>query len=217
MLTLNAEKREKVSKVENRKMREEGKIPAVFYGTTTEATPISISASDFKKVWKEAGESSIIALAGVGDERNVLIHDVDVDPVKGHVRHADFYVVEKGKKLQVSVPLEFIGEAPAIKSLGGILTKVLHEVEIEVLPQHLPQHLEVDISSLDDFEKQIQVKDILLPEGVELLAESDEVVALVAEAKEEEEEEPQEIDMASIQVEKRGKEEAEEGETKEEE
>lgn len=212
MLTLTAEKRDKVSKTENEALKTGGRIPAVFYGKGVEATPISISGTDFLKVWKEAGESTIVKISGVGEDRDVLIHDVDVDPVKGDPRHADFYVIEKGKKLTVSVPLEFIGEAPAVKSLGGILTKVVHELEIEVLPQDLPQHIDVDVSSLIDFDTQIHVKDIALPNGVTAVTDQEEVVALVAEAKEEEEGPVDAPDLSTIEVEKKGKvEESEEG------
>lgn len=206
-VTLTVEKREKVGK--SHALRRSGKIPAVFYGPKEESTPVTLSASEFQKVWRVSGESSVIELTGVGETKEVLINDIDRDPVSGVIRHVDFYVPEKGKKVEVSVPLEFIGEAPAVKELGGVLTKVLHELTIEVLPKNLPHAIEVDIRTLKDFEVQIHVRDLKLPEGVTALADADEVVALVAEVKEEVEAPVEAPDLSSIEVEKKGKEVAE--------
>lgn len=210
MLELAVEKREKIGKATKR--RAGGNIPAVFYGPKEESTPITLSEKDFMKVWKEAGESSVIELTGMGDAKEALIHDVDLDPVSGAVRHADFYVIEKGKKIQVSVPLTFVGEAPAVKELGGSLVKVLHEIDIEVMPKDLPHEITVDVTGLTDFEKQIHVKDLAVPSDVEVLTDAEETVALVAEAKEEEEEPSEAPDLDSIEVEKKGKDEEAEGE-----
>lgn len=181
---------------------------AVLYGHKEVSTPISVSLMDFKKVWKEAGESSVISLSGVGEEKEALIHDVDFEPITGEPRHADFYIIEKGRKVQVKVPLNFIGIAPAVKEMGGILVKVIHEVEVEAIPKDLPHEIEVNISKLENFESKIEVKDITVPTGVKILAKPDEVVALVSEAKEEElEVAPEAVDLSAIEVEKRGKEE----------
>jgi large subunit ribosomal protein L25 len=205
MLTLNIETRDLKAKLAD--IRETGKIPAVFYGKKEASTPIALSEVDFMKAWKQAGESSIIVLKGVGDEHEALIHDIDLDPVTGKVRHADFYVIEKGKKLKLHIPVEFDGVAPAVKELGGTLVKVLHEIEIEALPKDLPHSFVVDISSLVNFESQIKAGDIKLPAGVTLITNPDEVVILAAEAKEEVEEVSAPVDLSTIEVsEKRGKE-----------
>ncbi len=198
-------------------LQKTGKIPAVFYGHKEASTPVAISLKDFKKIWKEAGESTVITLTGLGAEKEALIHDVDFEPVSGELRHADFYVLEKGKKVAVAIPLNFIGVAPAVKELAGTLVKVLHEIEIECLPKDLPHAIDVDISSLVDFESQIEAKDITLPAGVTLKEKANEVVALVFEAKEEILEAAPAPDLSTIEVEKRGKVEvAEEGAASEE-
>src|SRR5690606_12821407 len=135
----------------------------------------------------------------------------DIDPVSHTPRHADFYVFDKDHKLEIDVPLEFVGVAPGVKDQGGLLVKVLHELKIESLPSNLPHQIEVDISSLTELNSQILAKDIKLPTGVELKENPEEVVALVAEPKEEEPE-PEPVDLSSIEVEKKGKEkDAEEG------
>jgi large subunit ribosomal protein L25 len=203
MLTLKVEKRD--SKASLSEIRTAGKMPAVFYGKKEESTSIMLPYAIFEKTLKDAGESTIIHLEGDGIDVDVLIHDVDLDPVTDKPRHADFYAIEKGKKLEIDVPLEFVGVAPAVKVLGGVLVKVMHEIKIEALPKDLPQKLEVDISALNTFDDVVTAKDIKLPAGVEIKVKEDEVVASVYEPKEEVEETAP-VDLSSIEVEKKGKE-----------
>jgi len=209
MLSLTVEKRN--VRKNNDFMRKGGVIPAVFYGKKQGSTPIVIKESELEKVWKAAGESTIVTLKEKeGAELDSLIHDVDFDPVTGKIRHVDFYVFEKGQKMEVAVPLEFVGVSPAIEDLGGILIKVLHELEIEAEPKNLPHSINVDISPLVTFESTILAKDLKLPEGVTLMIKPEDVVAAVSEPKEEEPDEPVEApDLSAIEVEKKGKEETE--------
>jgi len=209
MFTLAVEKRD--TDTDARKLRAEGKIPAVFYGAKSKSTPIAVAQVDFKKVWKEAGESSIVTLNDGGKDIDVLIHDVAVDPVTDEPIHSDFYVIDKDKKVTVGVPLVFSGESPAVKNLGGTLVKVLYELEVEGLPKDLPHDIIVDISILAELDSHVSVKDLSLPEGVVATESPDEIVASIAQQKEEEEEVAPEMDLDSIEVEKKGKKE-EEGE-----
>ena len=158
---------------------------------------------------KKAGESSVITLTGAGEDVEALVHDIDFDPVTDIPRHADFYVFEKGHKIQVNIPIEFVGVAPAVKDLGGTLMKVLRELKVEAMPKDLPHEIKVDVSSLATFEHQILAKDIVLASGVSLVENPEEVVALVAEAKEVVEEETAPVDLSAIEVEKKGKKEEE--------
>lgn len=187
-------------------LRKSGFMPAVYYGKKQESTPVAIPLSAFLKVFRQAGESTVVTLKGPDGSIDTLIHEVDFDPVLGTPRHADFYVFEKGKKLEVAVPIEFIGVAPGVKDLGGLLVKVLHEIKIESLPQDLPQQLEVDISGLVEIGNQILASEIILPKGVTLIENPEEVVALISAPKEEKEEEALPIDLSAIEVEKKGKE-----------
>lgn len=206
-------------------LRASGKVPAVFYGPKEEATSIAFDKLAFDKVFKEAGESTVITLKGLGEDKDTLIHDIDFHPVTGMPVHVDFYVMEKGKKVRTHVPLEFIGEeeALAIKSLGGTLVKSIHEIEIEAMPKDLPHSIDIDVSILDSFDKHIAIKDIKLPAGVEIVdMNPDDTVASVSKPREEVIDEPVvAIDMDAIEVEKKGKTEEEgaegaaEGETKE--
>ncbi len=193
------------------KVRDEGFMPAVFYGKKEKSTPVSVGMADFMKVWKQAGESSVVVLNSDKGDLESLIHDVDIDPITEMPRHADFYVFEKGHKLEIDIPLEFVGVSPAVKDLGGILIKVLHNLKIEAMPKDLPKKIEVDISSLTSFDSQIAAGSIKLPEGVTLIEDAAEVIALVSEPKEEVEEVAAPVDLSAIEVEKKGKKE-EEGE-----
>jgi large subunit ribosomal protein L25 len=207
-LTLNATLREARGK-KNEVLRDAGEMPAVVYGPKHTAQSIVINTRDFSKILKEAGESTIITLSGVGADTDVLIHDVHVDPVTGVVRHADLYAIESGKTIQIRVPIEFVGESPAVKQ-GAVITKVLHDVEIEALPKNLPQHLTVDVSVLVNAHDMIHVKDIVLPEGVIIKEEPEEIVAVASVVEEESDDAPTAIDMTAIEVEKKGKTETEE-------
>ena len=201
-------------------LRNSGVFPAVIYGRSEESTPISIDQKQFEKVFKAAGESTVITIKGLGEDKDALIHEVDFDAVTGIPTHADFYAIEKGQTVTVSVPLEFEGVSPAVKDLGGILVKVMHELEITVQPKDLPQHITVDISKLATLEDQIKVKDLSLPASAELEADMEDVVAMVSVAQEEPEEAAAPADLSSIEIsEERGKKEEEaapaEGEAKE--
>jgi large subunit ribosomal protein L25 len=193
-------------------LRANGLMPAIVYGPKQEATAVELSQRDFGKALAVAGESSVIALSVDGETHNVLVHDIDRDPITDMPRHADFYAIVKGQKVKINVKITFKGEAPAVKELGANLIKALHEIEVEADPMNLPRELVVDVSSLNALDMRIEAKDIALPEGVVLVTKPDEVVVTVIEAVEEKELEPA-PDIASIEIsEERGKKPAEEGE-----
>ena len=208
MIILDAQLREKGVDLES--LTKEGKIPAVFYGKKTESTPITLSRNEFVSAWHKAGESGVISIKTPKSTVDTLIHDVDIDPVTDIPRHADFYVFEKGKKVEVDVPLEFTGVSPAVKDLGGNLVKALHEIKVSADPQSIPHEIIVDISTLVDFDSKILAQDLKLPAGVTLIELPEEVVALVAKPKEEVEEVVAPVDLSAIEVEKKGKKEEEE-------
>lgn len=206
MLTLSVEKRDKGS-AKAPALRRAGKIPGVVYGAHHESTPIAVAAVAFEKVFHEAGEATIVSLAGIGDPLPTLIHEVDLDPLTSRPRHVDFYAVTKGEKVEVAIPLEYIGVSPAVEA-GANLVKVLHELEVEADPMNLPHDIKVDISALAAIGDQIHAKDLPLPPGVALNIEPEEVVALVQEIVEEKEEVvAAPADLSAIEVEKKGKEE----------
>lgn len=211
MITLQTQPREASRK--GAALRAKGVMPAVLYGPKEKTLSISISGKDFQKIWKEAGESTVIKLETSQGKKSALIHDVQFDPVRSTPIHADFYVIEEGKEVEVDIPIEFIGVAPAVKDLGGTLVKVMHELPVKGMPDKLPHEIKVDISALVGLESRIAAGDLALPQGITLMCHAADIIASVAVAKEEVEiTEP--IDLSTIEVEKKGKKE-EEGEVAE--
>ena len=201
MLKLNIKERDVKDSAAS--FRTKGLLPCVYYGPKDKPVSIVADQTEFLKILKQAGESTVVALVNGKEEIEVLIHDVSYDPVKGQVIHVDFYVPEKGKTVEVEVPIEFVGVSGAVKDMGGTLVKVLHGIEVEALPKDLPKNVTVDISVLKDLESQILAKDIKLPAGVTLITDPEEVVASISAA--EEEEAVAVADIASIEVAKKGK------------
>ncbi|MBI2409719.1 50S ribosomal protein L25 [Candidatus Kaiserbacteria bacterium] len=205
MPTLQAEKRERAG-AKAPALRRAGKVPGVVYGPRQEAVPIAVEARLFDKVLREAGESSIVTLSGLpSGDIATLIHEVDYDPITYRPRHVDFYAVIKGEKVEVAIPLTFVGVSSAVEA-GANLVKVAHEISVEADPMNLPREIEVDLSALKEVGDQIRAQDLPLPKGVELTSEPDEVIALAQEVVEEKVEEAPR-DLESIEVEKKGKEE----------
>ena len=192
-----------------KELQKEGFIPAVFYGAKTPSTPIFIPFIEFKKVFIQSGEMSTIALKTEAGVKNVLVQDLQRDPVKNTIRHVDFYVVEKGQKVHVAIPLNFVGEAPATKT-GGVLIKVAYEIMVEGESQNLPHTIDVDVSTLVSSASVITAKDLSLPKGVELYhVNEDDVLASISAQSEENLDEVVEVDLSAIEVEKKGKKEEE--------
>ncbi|MFA5931917.1 MAG: 50S ribosomal protein L25 [Candidatus Paceibacterota bacterium] len=209
MFTIKAKKRDESMKLDA--IRKEGEIPAVFYGAGKKTTSISVPIVEFKKVWRDAGESSAVKIEMLDGNIDVLIHEVQVNPITDEPTHVDFLAIDMKKKIRVHVPLVFEGVSDAVKTGTGNLVKVMHEFEIEALPNDLPHNLVVDISKLKTLNDQVFVSDVKLPAGVVVMNEPTEVVVSVVEQVEEKEEVVAPVDLSAIEVEKKGKKE-EEGE-----
>mgnify|MGYP000891962180 CR=1 FL=1 len=187
--------------------KKEGFIPAVYYGAHQASTPIFVNAIEFSKVLKDSGESNSIVLVTEHGNETAMIQDVQVNPVKGMPIHADFYVLEKGQKVHVKTPIEFVGESAAVKD-GGVLVKVMYELSVEGDPTKLPHEFTVDISALTTSSSVIKAGDIKLPSGVELYhMNADDIIASISAA--EELGEIATVDLSAIEVEKKGKKEEE--------
>jgi large subunit ribosomal protein L25 len=186
-IVLQAQVREVTGK-QVKRHREEGLVPAVLYGHKVAPKNLWVPFLDFSRVYNQAGENTILELQ-VGKEKsvNVLIHDIQTDPLSGNFSHADFFQVRMDEEIEASIPLEFEGEAPAVKEQGGVLVKSLDEVEVKCLPAHLPHSIVVDISTLKTFDDRISVGDLKIPAKVEVLGDPETVVALVTPPRSEEE------------------------------
>ena len=207
MNKLTATMRSKTDKLVD--IRKNGMVPAVVYGARVENTTISVPSVDFEKVLRVVGESNTLTLELKDKKVEVLIHEIQRDPIKGFLVHVDFLAIDANKPIEVVVPIEFIGIAPAEKNGLGVLVKTLHEIEVEALPKDLPHSIEVDLITLENLDDQIRVEDIKAPKGVTIKTNGEEVIAIIAAIKEEVEETPA-ADLSSIEVEKKGKKEDEE-------
>lgn len=196
-------------------LRRAGFLPAVVYGEEIKSQPIAVSVRDFEKAYRGAGESTVIALAlDGGKSLNVMIHDVAYDPLSGKPIHADFYSVRMDKKIDARIPIVFAGESPAVKNEGGILVKVLHEIEIRALPQDLPHEFVVELSRLSAIGDRVYARDVPFSPGIEMRIDADEVVALIEAPRVEEAEVAAPIEAAEVKTEREAK--AEEKAKKEE-
>lgn len=163
-----------------KKIRKQGLIPAVLYGHKVENQNISVNFGEFEKAFKKAGESTIIDLITEdGKTHPVLIHDVQAHYLQSTPEHVDFYEVSMTEKLTASVALEFVGESNAVKAMGGVLVKVLNEVEVECLPADLPHNIEVDVTVLKTLQDEIFVKDLKVPAKVTVITLGDELIIKV--------------------------------------
>ncbi|MEK7634558.1 MAG: 50S ribosomal protein L25 [Patescibacteria group bacterium] len=167
-------------------LRKQGLVPAEFYGHNAKNISFSVAAKEFSKVFKEAGESTVLKLVFDNEKINVLIHDVDRNPLTDEILHIDFYGIKMDQKIKIKVPILFIGEAPAVKEQGGVVVKAINEIEVEALPADLPHHIEVDLSALSAIGNSIFVKDFNINKGVKVLVDFETVVATIIEQVKEE-------------------------------
>ncbi len=185
-MELKAEKREILGGKVNA-LRKQGLIPAELYGHGSKNEHLTVNEKEFMKLFKDAGESTVISLVIGGKKTPVLIYDVISDSISDKVEHIDFYIVNMDEEIETAVPFEFIGESMAVKAQGGVLVKSMHEIEVSALPAHLPHAIEIDLGVLENIHDSIHVKDIKVKGGVKLLAEPDAVIATVMEQETEEE------------------------------
>ncbi len=184
MLELRLEKRTSFGKA-TVALRKAGMIPAELYGHGIPNVHLAVNDRDFEKVYKEAGESTVVNVVIEGAARPVLIYDVEHDPLTDKVLAIDFYQVKMDEKIETAVPLKFVGEAPAVKE-GGILIKAMDEVEVEAFPQDLPEHVDVDLSKLAAIGDSLYVRDLPKSNKYEYAVGPDTVVASITEQAEEE-------------------------------
>lgn len=179
--------REQTGKKANR-LREEDKIPCVLYGHGIENKNITVEKRDLEKTYKAAGYSHLIDLdLGAGKPVKALIYDIQKDPVSDKIMHVDFYQVKEGEKITTEIPLEFINESPAVKALGAILVTNYNNINIKCLPNDLEKigKVQIDLSGLINFSDSIHIKDLQLPDGVEVIQSPDELIVIATEPVEE--------------------------------
>lgn len=167
-----------------RGLRNSGLTPVVLYGNDREPVALQVDSHDFALLYRKAGGNTIVTLDiekedDSKERKNVLIHEVALDGVKGNILHADLLQINMKEKLTTAVPLKFIGDSVAVIDFQGSLLTALDEIEVECLPSDLPHEIEVDLAPLVDFEAVIHVSDIVAPEGVTILTDLEATVAHV--------------------------------------
>ncbi len=212
MLELKAEKRDIFGK-KTKALREEGLIPGELYGHNIENIHIGVPVDALEKVYKEAGEHSVIEVEIEGDKRTVLIHAVDTHPITHRVLSVDFYQIRMDKKTTAHIPLEFKGVSSAVDEQGGVLVKSMDEIEVVALPADLPSVIIVDISILKEFKDSIYVKDLPSTNVFEFTPDSNATVVGVSAPREEDDQDADELAPEDVIVE--GKERREEKEEEE--
>jgi len=188
---LEAQTREAGTKNQARRVRREGKIPAVVYGAGKDAVPVSVDPRHVLRILRsESGHNTIFDLALSGGENakaetaKAMIVDWQYEPIKGHLLHIDLKRIAMDKALRVNVPVVLQGVPAGVKTEGGILEQMLREVEIECLPGDIPGHIDVDVSHLT-FGKVLRVSDLPHNEKLKFLSDANQPVAHVTSVKEE--------------------------------
>jgi large subunit ribosomal protein L25 len=216
-MDLAVKNREKFGKAV-KSLRRQGMIPAELYGRGLKNLHLSVPTKDFLKVFKEAGTNTIVNLlldkdlparlakapaerADGQERRPALVYEVKKDYLTDEIIHVDFYQVRMDERIKAKVPIEFEGEAPAVKDKGGILNKAMSEIEVESLPADLPRRLLVNLSLLDDLNKSVYVREIKVPQAVKVLVDPETVVVTVTPPVVEEEKVEAPVDIGAVKVE----------------
>jgi large subunit ribosomal protein L25 len=181
-LTLQAGKRNVLGK-KTRFLRRQGVTPVHIFGHGVESQALQCDTAQLKKIIAHAGMTRLISLKIDGDKepKNVFVREIQRNTLSKQLLHIDFYQVKKGEKITVDIPIVLVGEAPAMKGKGRILTHGLTSINVECLPENVPPRIEVDISPLKELEQAIQVKDIALGPDITVNADPDQLVVKVSE------------------------------------
>ena len=210
--SINLEAKTRSKEIKPKIIRSRGYIPAILYGQGIEPVILEVDKNKFSKVYAEAGKNTIVDLQVNEKKYKTIIHDIQFHPASDEILHADFYQISMKEKIKTEIPIIIIGESKAVKELDGSLITNKTMIEVEALPQDLIHEIEVDISNLNTFEDVIHVKDLKVPQAIEILDDSDEVVISIQPPRSEEElaelEEKVEENVENVEVEKKGKEES---------
>lgn len=179
-MELNASKRVITGKA-TRRLRREGRLPAVMYGQRAAAATIELDRHDFERVYARTGRTQLIDLVvESGRPHKVLVKAVQVSPRSNAVVHVDFHQVSLRERLQVDVPIAVTGEAEPVRAGEADVLQVIHALRVECVPTKIPEVIEVDISGLDEVDAGIRVSDVTLPDGVAAVTDPDELIVKLA-------------------------------------
>jgi large subunit ribosomal protein L25 len=177
---LQAWRRNRAGKGVARKIRAQGQIPAVFYGNG-ENIPLTLQPKELLKILS-AGYNTIFRLeidGELGRDRQAIVRDLQRHPLRDTLLHADLYRISIDVELTVSVPIVLQGVSREVSDVGGMINQLLHEIEIQCLPSLIPHELSIDVAHLGIGDV-LYVRDLPVPRGIQVLADSDQVVASVS-------------------------------------
>ena len=183
--TLEAQPRTPGTKNDARRVRRNGKIPAVVYGAGKSAVPVAVDPRQVSRILhSETGHNSVFDLALDGEKTKAMIVDWQYEPIQGSLLHIDLKRIAMDQKLRVNVPIELIGEPAGVKQQGGLLEQIVREVEVECLPADIPNVIELNVADLV-FGIVLRVADLPKNDKVRLLTDADQPVAHIISIKEE--------------------------------
>jgi len=183
---LEAQQRDAGTKNDARRVRREGKIPAVVYGAGKQAMPVSVDPRQVSRILhSETGHNSVFDLALDGERTKAMIVDWQYEPIKGSLLHIDLKRIAMDQKLRVNIPIELVGEPAGVKQQGGILEQIAREVEVECLPGDIPNQIELNVSELV-FGTVLRISDLPKNEKIKYISDPEQPVAHIITIKEEE-------------------------------
>ena len=174
-LTLEGERREALGR-HVKALRREGITPANLYGRGAESISFQAESRQLDKLVTDGGRGSLVELTIDGEKHQTLLRGLQRHPVTRAILHADFYIVEMNRPVQTTVPVHLVGDAPAARLPGAVITHLTHEVTIECLPANIPAAVELDVTVLEELETSLHVSDITAPAGVEILTDSETII-----------------------------------------
>ncbi|WP_158738516.1 50S ribosomal protein L25/general stress protein Ctc [Alteribacillus sp. YIM 98480] len=176
---LEAKTRKDLKRSETKQLRLDGYVPAVLYGKETESTAVTVPNITFIKTLREVGRNGIIELdiEGENKKHKVIVHDIQVDPIKDYLVHIDFFEVDLKTEMEAEVAVNLVGDAPGEKE-GGVLSPLLYNVTVRALPTDIPEEITVDISELNIGDS-VQVSDLKSGKAFEFTNEPEETVVTV--------------------------------------
>jgi large subunit ribosomal protein L25 len=180
-VTLDVEKRTILGN-SVRKVRKQGLLPAVLYGQKiTEPITLQLPLNIFEKTFRQVGRTNVLELNFPTDKAKhpCLVHDIDYDPVYGTIRHVDFLEVDLKKKVEAEVPLELVGESPAVKEHGAIVSPQVDTIVVEALPDKIPDKIEIDLSKLDSLDAVIHISDLTATDDYTFVYSEEDDITLV--------------------------------------
>ena len=181
-ITLKAQKREGTGKGVARKLRQEGRVPAVLYGRELGTMHLSLDTHEAENLFHSIStENTIVGLKveGVGEPFQTLVREIQSHPFKSSLIHVDFLRIQAGVAVDVEVPLHLIGDPIGVKNSGGVLEQVLNELPVKCIPSKIPELIEVDVSELD-INESLHVYDLELEEGINITVDEGRTICAVA-------------------------------------